>query len=196
MDDGQMNGNTNETQENKEFTQPFYAPGQQPQQPSQPPQSQGFYQGYQPPEQSQQQYSQQNYNNTYDQQGAPYGQQGSYGYQQQYQPGPGYMAPQPQQEGKGMSIAAMVCGILSIVFCAVIYLALPCGVVGLVLGIIARKKSKNGMALAGIITGSIGIGLTLIVTIAFIAAVGSLWGYSSDYYGYWPDLSEFMGALR
>jgi len=65
--------------------------------------------------------------------------------------------PQPQQPamaavnpGQGLGIASLVCSLIGI------------SLVGLILGIIALKKSKeagmsNGMALAGIIISSIGL---------------------------------------
>ncbi len=66
--------------------------------------------------------------------------------------------------GNGFAIASLVLGILSIVCCclpfdsivmAVLYIALP--VLALVFGIISVKKRKNGLAIAGIVTGSVGL---------------------------------------
>jgi hypothetical protein len=68
--------------------------------------------------------------------------------------------PKPQ---KGMAIASMVCGILSVTIC--------CGtgllaIVAIVLGIISIKKPGcKGMALAGIICGAIGLVFTVIYVI-------------------------------
>ena len=59
----------------------------------------------------------------------------------------------------------MVCGIASIVFCFVFYIGIPCGIVGLVLGIVANRKEKSGMALAGIITGAIGTALSIFILV-------------------------------
>ena len=87
-----------------------------------------------------------------------YGQQ-PYG-QSQYNT---YVQPQKTSTpGKGFAIAAMVCGIVSLVLCCVWYLSIPIAVVAVVLGIIAAKKAKQGMATAGIVTGSITLGLYII----------------------------------
>lgn len=99
-----------------------------------------------------------------------YGQPGPQGYGQPVpqgygQPGPqGFNAPQGFNNnvpggpfpGRGMSIASMVVGICSIVLCCFWYLAIPCGIVAVVLGVIGLKKHKNGMAIAGLVCGIIG----------------------------------------
>lgn len=81
--------------------------------------------------------------------------------------------------GKGMAIGSMVCGILSIVLCCFTYISVILSIVAIVLGIISKKKTTegSGMALAGIITGGVG----LLITVVFIiigaiagAAVGSM----------------------
>jgi hypothetical protein len=65
----------------------------------------------------------------------------------------------------GKAIAALVCGILSLLVAGVIL-----GVVAVVLGIVARKEiaanpalGGAGMALAGIITGALGFVLAVIL---------------------------------
>ncbi len=72
-------------------------------------------------------------------------------------------AGQPKTAGK--AIAALVCGILSLLVAGVIL-----GALGVVLGIVARKEiaadprlSGAGMALAGIITGALGFVLAVIL---------------------------------
>lgn len=77
--------------------------------------------------------------------------------------------------GKGLSIAGMVLGIVSLVLFCVWYIGIPCAIVGLVLSIIGKKKSKEanaptGMATAGIILCV--IALSLLVLIAILAMVG------------------------
>lgn len=90
---------------------------------------------------------------------------------QQYDP----MGGQQPQGGKGMSVAAMVLGIVAIVgACCCTYVGIICGVIAVILGIISKKKQHEGaqMALAGIICGAIGfvIGLvTLIINLVNIA---------------------------
>lgn len=66
------------------------------------------------------------------------------------------------EEKKGLSIAALICGILSITCCCGWGLLL--GLAGIIMGIIGKKKGGRGMAIAGIVCGSIGV----IVNIIFI----------------------------
>ena len=84
-------------------------------------------------------------------------------------------------EDKGLSIASMIAGIVSLVFfcCMPGFNAIP-AVAGLVLGIIGRNKGGKGMALAGIITSSIALALCLV---ALIGCIGlAVTGYSSYSY--------------
>ena len=65
--------------------------------------------------------------------------------------------------GNGFAISSLVLGILSIVCCClpsnpilmIVYIALP--VLALVFGIISVKKHKIGLAIAGIVTGAVGL---------------------------------------
>jgi len=94
--------------------------------------------------------------------------------QMYYQPLPSY----------GLSIASMILGIIAIVLFAVYYIALPCGIVGIVLGCISRSKAKqfgqkNSFATAGIICSSIGIALVFITL--FIALSSIITDHSTFY---------------
>ena len=105
-------------------------------------------------------------------------QQPQYGAPQQ----PQYGAPQPpygqpmyapmveKDESKGMAIASLVCGILSLTCCCGSFIP---NVLAIIFGIISRnrKKDNNGMALAGIILGAIGIVFS-IIWIAFSVGGG------------------------
>ncbi|MCM1132356.1 MAG: DUF4190 domain-containing protein [Ruminococcus flavefaciens] len=76
------------------------------------------------------------------------------------QPNFGGQPPQNQGGSKGLSIASMVCGIVSILgFCCCTPIGIICGLAGVILGILSKTKNMGGqgMALAGIITGAIGI---------------------------------------
>ncbi len=78
----------------------------------------------------------------------------------------------------GLSVASMVCGILSIVFaCCIPYIGIILSIVGLVLGIISQKKQKNGFSLAGIITSAFGLAFGIIALIIVIASFGNLWDF-------------------
>lgn len=84
---------------------------------------------------------------------------------------------------KGMAIAALVLGILSVLNCwipAVNIIAIVFGIIALVLGLIGRSRAKKGIAsgkgiaLGGIITGAIGIVLSIAITVLFTVGIGSL----------------------
>lgn len=95
--------------------------------------------------------------------------QGGYG-QPSYQQYPSRPGDHPN--GWGMGLAALICGIVSVVLC---WLVLPglAGVVAIILGIVAIKKlgrtpgAGKAMPIVGIILGSIGVILSLIVGIIF-----------------------------
>ena len=86
--------------------------------------------------------------------------------------------PVSSPQGNGLAIAGMVLGIVSLAtFCAW-YLSIPCAIVGLILSVVGLKKSQivgkgHGMALAGVITSVIAIGLAILVII--LIALGVAW---------------------
>ncbi|MBQ3407683.1 MAG: DUF4190 domain-containing protein [Clostridia bacterium] len=82
----------------------------------------------------------------------------------------------PQSGSKALSIASMVVGIVSLVFCfCVPWLPLILGIVAVALsGIaIAKKMDGKGMAIAGLVTGVITVSIYLVIII-FGASVGFL----------------------
>jgi hypothetical protein len=99
-------------------------------------------------------------------------------YSLQYQSG---MA--PQQQASGMAIASLVLGIVSVLsFCGMhigVIVGLPCAILAIVFGILARQKIERGeaggrgMALAGIICGSIHIALLIIVAIIILIVIAA-----------------------
>lgn len=66
----------------------------------------------------------------------------------------------PPREGK--AIASLVLGICSAILWLCPLVGLATSIVGLVLGLQARKERRSGMATAGIVLSSIGLGLTAI----------------------------------
>jgi hypothetical protein len=91
-----------------------------------------------------------------------------------------YAAPyQPGQGGapkKGLAITSMVLGIVSVVlFLPLWFLTFFTGLAALITGVLARKRNPEakGFALAGIITGVVGLLLSLIFGIIFIAAIAT-----------------------
>ena len=96
--------------------------------------------------------------------------------------------PLQTQGGSGLAIGSMVCGILSIVFCCGSWISWILSVVAIVLGAVSISKGRRGkgMAMAGIITGAVGIVLSILILIVagIMGAAGDLAEYSHyfDYY--------------
>lgn len=93
--------------------------------------------------------------------------------------------PAASNPGKGLGITGMVMGIVSLLcntVCSCMYgsvLGFPLSIVGLILSIIAKKKSKaagcsNGMATAGFVMNLIGVimcALAILAIVAYLAFV-------------------------
>ncbi len=78
---------------------------------------------------------------------------------------------QPTQDKKGLSIASMTLGIISLLAWCIPLIGFPVSLTGLILGIFGCKKGGKGMAIAGIIMCA----LSLVLTIAN-AALGAYLG--------------------
>ena len=94
-----------------------------------------------------------------------------------------YPIPEQPKGGKGLAIAAMVIGIVSIVFsCCIGYISLVGGIVGLVLGIVSLKQNRDGhgMAIAGVIMCAISLVLG-ICSIIFAGVLSASLPYLEDY---------------
>ena len=100
--------------------------------------------------------------------------------QQQYQAPsqPPYVPTAPVAvPGKGLGITAMILGIISVsFFCLLYYFTFIFSIPALILGCIGNSKAKsagakNGMAVAGIITSAISIGLSVIFIFLVIFGV-------------------------
>ena len=81
----------------------------------------------------------------------------------------------PVEEGsKGLSIAALVCGIVSITLgCCCTFVGLPTSIAAIICGAISISKSKpgKGMAIAGLVMGIISIVLLIVSFILNAAGV-------------------------
>jgi hypothetical protein len=71
----------------------------------------------------------------------------------------------------GINVAAFVCGIIAVVSFLFYYLALPTGIVAVVLGAKGAKRHGSGLAKAGLILGIIGLAVTVLVYCAMISAI-------------------------
>lgn len=82
-----------------------------------------------------------------------------------------------EKKSNGLAIASIVLGIVAIVF-SFIGLSIPfgliIGIVGIILGVMAKKKNPCGMATAGLVLSIIGTVLCAIVFIACMACVGAI----------------------
>ncbi len=81
-------------------------------------------------------------------------------------------SPAPQEGSKALSIVSLCLGIATIVLCCCNPCNIPLGIAAIVTGIIAKVKNKpgQGMALAGIICGAVGVLIAIIVLIYNIAS--------------------------
>ena len=80
-----------------------------------------------------------------------------------------------EKKSNGLAVASLVLGIVSIVFSFFIqWLGLIIGIVGIVLGVMAKKKNPCGMATAGLVLSIIGTILCALIFIACIACIGAL----------------------
>lgn len=67
-----------------------------------------------------------------------------------------------------MGVAALILGIISVVFCWWNWIGIIPGVIGVILGAIAKKKNAN-CAGAGLVLSIIGLALSTILYIACVA---------------------------
>jgi hypothetical protein len=98
-------------------------------------------------------------------------------------PPPGtYGAPVAGQQN-GLAIAGMVVGISSLVLFFLAWIATIIAIVGLVLSLVGLNKSKQlgglgrGMAVAGVVTSSIGIVASIVITIYAVQRYEELGGF-------------------
>lgn len=73
----------------------------------------------------------------------------------------------PQNGSKGLAIAAMVLGIIGVIFSCVYYIGIPLGIVAIVLASMSLKKKcpGRGMAITGLVLGIITLSFVLILLI-------------------------------
>ncbi len=67
-----------------------------------------------------------------------------------------------QPESKGLSIAAMVLGIVSVVLYCFVYISIPCSILAIIFGFVGKNKGAKGMAIAGIVLGIIALALYIL----------------------------------
>lgn len=83
---------------------------------------------------------------------------------------------EPKTRKKGLCIASMVLGIVTLVLFCIWYISIPCGILAIVFGALGVKTIDKGMAIAGIVTGAIGLFIAFCILLSvftwgFIAAL-------------------------
>ena len=73
---------------------------------------------------------------------------------------------QTPKEAKGFSIAGLVLGICSIVL--VVWFGFILGILAIIFSSLGLKRQRNGLALAGLITGCIGTLISLVIGLFYI----------------------------
>lgn len=84
-------------------------------------------------------------------------------YQQQYKPSVTKSAPN--------AVISLILGIVSVVCCCTCLLGVGCGIAAICVGVSSKKKENNpGMATAGIVLGIVGIVISVLSVIIFMAS--------------------------
>ena len=74
----------------------------------------------------------------------------------------------------GYAVASLVLGIVSVVLCCCTWVGIICGIVGLVLAVVAKKAGNTeSICKAGLILSIIGIVLSVVLLIFSLAFAGS-----------------------
>ena len=83
-----------------------------------------------------------------------------------------------------LGIVALVCLIIGFFVGAFFWVALICGIAGIVLGAIGIKKGqKKGMAITGLVLSCVAVAIALIFVFIGICTVATV-GSALNYYGY------------
>ena len=78
------------------------------------------------------------------------------------------------EEKKGLSIASMVLGIVSLVLCCIVYISVPCALLAIIFAEVGMKKGGKGMAIAGLVLGIITMGLWVLGWIAGASLIAGM----------------------
>ena len=89
----------------------------------------------------------------------------------------GYNPPGGAKPTSGLAIGSLICGIISVVLFCAWFIAAPLGLAAVIMGIIAKGKINrgeaggNGLAMTGIITGIMGILISVGIVVSAV-----IWG--------------------
>ena len=92
-------------------------------------------------------------------------------------------ANEAKEESKGMSVAALVLGIVSLVLICIWYISIPSAILAIIFGIIGRKKGARGMGTAGLVLGIITIVFIVIFYLLVLAGIATMFSLvkNADY---------------
>lgn len=76
--------------------------------------------------------------------------------------------------GQGLAIASLTLGIVTIIISLAWFISILTGALAIIFGAVSLKSAGRGKALAGIITGSVGIVLSVLLIVLVIVAVPAL----------------------
>lgn len=80
---------------------------------------------------------------------------------------------QQQTKTNGWALASLIFGIVSLALVIFAPIALPAAILALIFAFVARRQEKSTMSTAGLITGCIGLVLTIVITAFGVVLVGN-----------------------
>lgn len=114
-------------------------------------------------------------------------------YQQGYN---GYGYP-PRNQASGLSIAALVTGLISTCCCFCPYVSLPCAIAGIIMAILSRKNGgMNAMSIIGLVTSIIGliIAALILMYVIYVMSHPELYQQILEEYNRMLESMEHSGA--
>ncbi len=89
-----------------------------------------------------------------------------------------YQEPVETPKASGMSIAALVLGIIGILAgCCIPLVGIICSIVGIILGVVGNKQVKTGLGIAGLVVSIIALVLSIISWAAYAVIMMSAGSY-------------------
>jgi len=76
---------------------------------------------------------------------------------------------EPKKDKKGFCITSLVLGIIALICFCIWYISIPCGILAIIFGVLGLKGTTRGMAIAGLVTGGIGLVISSLIIISLFA---------------------------
>lgn len=92
-----------------------------------------------------------------------------------------------QPDRKGLAIASLVLGLLSLFSFCLVFCAGPLGLAGIITGIAGLKSSQRGLAIAGIVLSAIGLIISVILALIGVALVPAWTDIQNWNWNFEPD---------